>query len=111
VHTNAHELTRCIHSSILPNTPQAPDLKDLKISMPKKKERVEGAPFGRVQMHGCKVKQSGKKLKLTNCSQIKIFKDSTESVENVTFNLEFETEDEAYSWVSSMVYGGAEKLE
>lgn len=80
-------------------------------SMPKKKERLEDGPLGRIQMHGSKVKQSGKKLKLTNCSQTKIYKDSTEQEENVVFNLEFENEDEAYSWMVSMVYGGAEKLE
>ena len=66
---------------------------------------------GRIQMYGCKVKQDGKKLKITNASQIKIFKDSTESVEGVTFNLEFEDKDEAHSWLVSMVYGGAEKAE
>lgn len=80
-------------------------------SMPKKKERLEDGPYGRIQMHGCKIKQNGKKLKLTGCTQSKIYKDSVENNENVTFNLECETEEEAYSWKVSMVYGGAEDLD
>ena len=60
------------------------------------------------QMYGCKIRQAGNKLRLTNCSQIRIYKTWTESLDGVTFNLEFKNEEEAHSWFVSMVYGGAE---
>lgn len=89
-----------------------PSLGSLKMpSMPKKKETIKGGPIGRIQMHGAKIKRDGKKLTLTNCSQIKIFKDDIEQNEGVNFNLECETEEEAISWYESMAYGGAEKQE
>jgi len=89
-----------------------PDLKNLKVSMPKKKEKREDGLLGRIYMYdGCKVKQTGKKIQLTNAHQVKFFKDSAEDVQKQTFNLECETEEEAYSWACSMVYGGAEKVE
>jgi hypothetical protein len=89
-----------------------PSLSMRRFSMKKKeKEHIEGGPHGRIQMAGCKVKQDGKKLRLTGCSLVKIFKDSTEQKEKVTFDVEFDSEEEAYSWMVSMDYGGAELVD
>jgi hypothetical protein len=96
--------------------PDMPSMSMPSLSMPslsmsmgkKKKEHPEGGPHGRIQMAGCKVKQNGKKLHLTECSLVKIFTDSTEQKDNATFDIEFDSEEEAYSWMVSMDYGGAE---
>ena len=87
----------------------APDLKNLK--MPKKKERYENGPFGRIQMHGAKVKVSGKNVTLSNCKQWRIFKGENEEKSGVTFHLTAENEEQAKSWFESMAYGGATKDE
>lgn len=44
------------------------------------------------------------------CLQIRIFKGSNEEKKNCTVILDFESEEEAYSWACSMWYGGAEKV-
>ena len=77
--------------------------------MPKKKERYESGPYGRIQMHGAKVKRSGKTVVLSNANQIRIFKGETEDKKGVTFKLTAPSEEEAISWYESMAYGGAEK--
>eukprot|EP00035_Acanthoeca_spectabilis_P013832 m.259932 g.259932 ORF g.259932 m.259932 type:complete len:215 (+) comp15981_c0_seq2:171-815(+) len=88
--------------------PSMADLKKMKMpSMPKRKERHPGGPYGRIQMHGAQVRQDGKTVKLTNCRHTKIYKDSTEQEDNASFTFTFDNEDEAYSWLVSMAYGGA----
>eukprot|EP00035_Acanthoeca_spectabilis_P013830 m.259928 g.259928 ORF g.259928 m.259928 type:complete len:130 (+) comp15981_c0_seq1:560-949(+) len=97
-----------------PNTPPSEILDTLdshrkpkRMSMSQRKERYQGGPHGRIQMHGAHVRQEGKTVKLTNCRHTKIYKDSTEQEDNASFTFTFDNEDEAYSWLVSMAYGGA----
>jgi hypothetical protein len=103
----------------MPDMPDMPDmkaptmasLKKMKVpAMPKKKARHENGPHGRIQMHGAKVTQDGKSIKLTNCRYTKIYRDSTEQEDAAHFTFTFADEDEAYSWLVSMAYGGADKV-
>lgn len=91
-----------------PKMPTMGDLKKMKLpSLPKRKERVEGGPYGRIQMHGCTVAQDGKTLKLTHCQHTKIYKDATEQKDDDKLTLTFDSEEDAYSFLVSMEYGGA----
>eukprot|EP00163_Fabomonas_tropica_P022988 TRINITY_DN40254_c0_g1_i1.p1 TRINITY_DN40254_c0_g1~~TRINITY_DN40254_c0_g1_i1.p1 ORF type:complete len:198 (-),score=70.38 TRINITY_DN40254_c0_g1_i1:261-824(-) len=84
-----------------------PDMKNVK--MPKKKERYKTGPYGRIAMHGAKVKVSGKTITLSNADQVRIFKGENETKDGRSFTLSAPDEEEAKSWYESMAYGGAEK--
>lgn len=109
-----------------PNLPSLPDIhdsdpsdqtadaapKDAAPEAPsKKKERYQDGPLGRIQVHGMKVKRKGKKLELSSCHQCLIYMGHVEHKDGRKFNLECESEEEAISWLESLVYGGAQRNE
>ncbi len=76
----------------------------------RKKVRYVNGPYGRIQMHGSKVRLKGRQVLISNARQWRIFQNGViEDKDGVNFVLTAETEDEAKSWWESFAYGGAEK--
>lgn len=89
-----------------------PSLSMPSMSMPslgamKRKKRQED-PLGFFRLEGIKVKQDGKTLTLSNVNYDRFFENNqTETEKGAKFVLICPSEEQAESWIESLIYGGA----
>lgn len=84
-----------------------PSLKAPSLGSLKRKKRQED-PLGFFRLAGVKVKQDGKTVTLTNVTYDRYYENNqTETIKNAKFVLITPSEEQADSWVETLVYGGA----